>query len=190
MTFGNWSAEQTSENFFSAFHALGIATPADNSDGSGTGVFWAPSSEDPKNETRSYARIAHYDRVISRRPNYHVIALSAVTRIKFDGKTATGVDYIDRGTNETHSVKAKKEVILAAGAVHTPQILKLSGIGPKTELEKWGIETKVDLPGVGENFQDHPSMFWITECKFEFDLIVGRLSSMLRFFICTGAVTK
>lgn len=55
-------------------------------------------------------------------------------------------------------MKAKKEVILAAGAIHTPQVLQLSGIGPAPLLKKAKIPVKVSLPGVGGNFQDH---FWV-----------------------------
>lgn len=56
-------------------------------------------------------------------------------------------------------VKAKKEVVLAAGAVHTPQILQLSGVGPASLLDNLSIEIVVDLPGVGQNFQDHPTLY-------------------------------
>lgn len=54
------------------------------------------------------------------------------------------------------AVKVKKEVILAAGAVHTPQILQLSGIGDKELLQRLGLSVLIDLPGVGQNYQDHP----------------------------------
>src|SRR2546423_5205678 len=65
--------------------------------------------------------------------------------------------------NTTHSVSAAREYILAAVAVHTPQILQLSGIGPKSLLSGLGIETLVDLP-VGYNFQDQPVMFVSWTC--------------------------
>lgn len=77
---------------------------------------------------------------------------------------AIGVDYIDRETNEIQYVEATKEVVLAAGAVHSPQVLQLSGIGPKGHLEELGIETLVDLPGVGQNFQDHPTLYLQFNC--------------------------
>jgi choline dehydrogenase len=66
----------------------------------------------------------------------------------------------------TYSVSAANEYILAAGAVHTPQILQLSGIGPNSVLSSLGIETLVDLP-VGYNFHDQPSMLisWTCELK-------------------------
>jgi choline dehydrogenase len=69
--------------------------------------------------------------------------------------------------NTVSSVRAHHEYILAAGAVHTPQILQLSGIGPKSLLSSLGITTVADLP-VGYNFQDQPAMFtsWNCESKF------------------------
>jgi choline dehydrogenase len=66
--------------------------------------------------------------------------------------------------NTTYSVSAAREYILAAGAVHTPQVLQLSGIGPKSLLSSLGIKTLVDLP-VGYNFQDQPVMFMVWTCR-------------------------
>jgi len=63
------------------------------------------------------------------------------------------------------NVKARREIILAAGALHSPQILQLSGIGPKQLLSSLGIETVVDLPGVGRNFQDQPTLYMQYICK-------------------------
>ena len=84
-----------------------------------------------------------------------MITGAKVNKILFDGDHATGVQFISR--NDTSAapvtVKARKEVILAAGSVHTPQVLMQSGIGPKAHLTEAKIETKVDLPGVGSNFQ-------------------------------------
>ena len=63
------------------------------------------------------------------------------------------------------NVKARREIILAAGALHSPQVLQLSGIGPKKLLSSLGIETVVDLPGVGRNFQDQPTLYMQYSCK-------------------------
>src|SRR6185312_5321917 len=83
------------KNFFHAFHELGISTPRDPNDGSAEGVFWAHSTLDPESETRSYARVAHYDRVVQQRSNYHVLPMAAVTKIMLNGhKRATGVEYL------------------------------------------------------------------------------------------------
>jgi choline dehydrogenase-like flavoprotein len=63
------------------------------------------------------------------------------------------------------TVKARREIVLAAGAAHSPQILQLSGIGPKQLLSSLGIETIVNLPGVGTNFQDQPTLYMQFSCK-------------------------
>jgi choline dehydrogenase len=76
-----------------------------------------------------------------------------VSRILFAGRRATGVEYIERGQRIVAS--ASREVIVSAGALNSPQILKLSGIGPAAELRQHGISVIHDLPGVGENLQDH-----------------------------------
>lgn len=99
------------------------------------------------------------------RPNYHLITYSAVQRIIVDGNKAIGVELVDRGSNRTRTVYAKKEVVLAAGSTHSPQILQLSGIGPDHISTRLGIEHHVDLPGVGQNFQDHPTVYTAYECK-------------------------
>lgn len=62
-------------------------------------------------------------------------------------------------------VQAKREIILAAGALHSPQILQRSGVGPKWLLDQANISTVVDLPGVGSNLQDHPSVRISFECR-------------------------
>ncbi|KAI9891956.1 MAG: hypothetical protein M1814_002150 [Vezdaea aestivalis] len=147
------------KNFFRAWHSLGVATSKDPGDGNAKGVFWAPSSLDPKDQTRSSARTAHYSRVNTTRENYHLLTNSAVYKIRLEGQKAVGVEYLDRATNKSTSMMATKEVILAAGSIHTPQILQLSGIGPEDLLKEFRIETKVDLPGVGLNFQDHPTLY-------------------------------
>lgn len=63
------------------------------------------------------------------------------------------------------NVQARREIILVAGALHSPQVLQLSGIGPKKLLSSLGIETVVDLPGVGRNFQDQPTLYMQYSCK-------------------------
>jgi choline dehydrogenase-like flavoprotein len=65
-------------------------------------------------------------------------------------------------------VRARKEIILAAGTVHTPQILQLSGIGAASQLQGLGIDVVEDLPGVGANFQDHPGPQVSYQCKSRF----------------------
>ena len=78
---------------------------------------------------------------------------ATVTRLIMEGETATGVDYLHRGS--PRRAHAGTEVILAAGAFQTPKLLMLSGIGPESELARHAIRTLIDLPGVGQNLQDH-----------------------------------
>ncbi|RDL38732.1 Glucose oxidase [Venustampulla echinocandica] len=132
----------------------GMDIPIDGVGGN-NGLFWNPTSLDPKKFWRSYSRTGHYDDIT--RPNYEVIVNNKVNKILFDGTTATGVQFTNRYDDDPTpvTVKANKEVIISAGTVHTPQILQLSGIGPKGLLESAKIPVVVDLPGVGQNFQDH-----------------------------------
>ncbi len=76
-----------------------------------------------------------------------------VTGLRMDGDRVTGVDYLKN--DQSRSASAGKEVILAAGAYQTPKLMMVSGIGPEEELGKHGIRTRVALPGVGKNLQDH-----------------------------------
>ncbi len=88
-----------------------------------------------------------------RRPNLTIITKALTRRVLFDSRRATGVEIERAGKREI--VKARREVVLAAGAIGSPQILQLSGIGPGALLATQGIEQVIDLPGVGENLQDH-----------------------------------
>ncbi|XP_035735997.1 glucose dehydrogenase [FAD, quinone]-like [Vespa mandarinia] len=101
-------------------------------------------------------------RPIKLRKNFHLSLWSHVTRILIDPSTkrAYGVEFIRNGRVET--VFAKKEVILSAGAINTPQLLMLSGIGAKNHLEDLDIPVIQDSPGVGQNLQDHISIIGLT----------------------------
>jgi choline dehydrogenase len=95
------------------------------------------------------------------RPNLTVLTHAFVTRITFAGKRATGVECIYNG--ETHRISAGLEVVLSLGAIHTPKVLMQSGIGDEVELQRHGIPLVQHLPGVGQNFQDHPGIACIWE---------------------------
>jgi len=124
------------------------------------GNCWVPSSQSPVTAQRSYAATGHYEQVIGSRKNYDVLFRHQVTKLEFtDGKSeppAVRLRQVD--ANGTALVKARLEVILSAGAVHTPQILQRTGIGPSSFLKEAGIDVLLDLPGVGSNFQDHPGI--------------------------------
>lgn len=87
------------------------------------------------------------------RPNLTVRTNAHVTRVNIDDGRATGVTYTRAG--ESHVVHADREVLLSAGAINSPQLLMLSGIGPSDHLSEHGIDVRVDLPQVGRNLQDH-----------------------------------
>ena len=107
---------------------------------------------------RCHAGAAFLDPVMHR-PNLTVVTHAHVTKITFRDKTATGVEYIDlKNRKQRIALRASREILLSAGVINSPQILKLSGIGPGDELSKLGIPVIRDLPGVGENLQDHPDI--------------------------------
>ena len=87
------------------------------------------------------------------RANLTLVPYAHATQIVLEGKRATGVEYVFDGRE--YAIDARREVILCGGAVNSPQLLMLSGIGPAEQLERHGIEVAQNLPGVGENLQDH-----------------------------------
>ncbi|KAF2837377.1 GMC oxidoreductase [Patellaria atrata CBS 101060] len=135
----------------------GVTFPKEGAAGE-VGVMWFPSSVDPVTVTRSYARYGHYENL--RRENYDLLSAHKAVRVNFEGSVAGSVDIAERDADGIvkSTVKARKEIIIAAGAIHTPQVLQLSGVGPKSLLESADIPVLVDLPGVGQNFQDHGGM--------------------------------
>jgi len=100
---------------------------------------------------------------VMNRPNLEVITRAMVTRVLFEGKRAVGVEY-RRGRGKSQEVRATT-VILAGGAINSPQLLQLSGVGNAAELTRLGIDVVHDLPGVGENLQDHLEVYIQYACK-------------------------
>jgi choline dehydrogenase len=103
-----------------------------------------------------------YLRPAMSRDNLAVRTHALATRIAFDGRRATGVHYHRGGAD--HVAQARREVILSGGPVNSPQLLKLSGIGPGPELASHGIGVVRELPGVGENLQDHLEFYFQVAC--------------------------
>jgi len=95
-------------------------------------------------------------------PNLTVLTHALVTRLTFEGKWATGVEFSYDG--RTHRVGARLEVVLSLGAIQTPKLLMQSGIGDRAELQRLGIPVVQHLPGVGQNFQDHVAF----DCVWEY----------------------
>jgi choline dehydrogenase-like flavoprotein len=150
------ATDRTLDPFKNAFTELALPFVEEPAAGNAVGHFWCPSSINAETMTRTSSLYAYYDRV-SHRKNLKLLAKHQVIEVVFDKHlTATGVKAIVRDNEQHVTFKAEKEVILAAGAIFTPQVLQLSGIGPKDVLTAAGVKTKLDLPAVGSNFQDHP----------------------------------
>ncbi|KAI9162882.1 Dehydrogenase xptC [Paramyrothecium foliicola] len=155
-TYGNGRPANVTKLLYDAMASIPDMNIAEDSGSGENGLYWYSTSHIPGTNLRSYARTGHWDNV--KRDNYELVVGAKVNRILFDDDlTATGVQFVpvNNTSAQPRIVKARREVILAAGTIHTPQILQLSGIGPSAALEDVGIEVKVDLPGVGSNFQDH-----------------------------------
>lgn len=137
---------------------LNIASCDDSLAGINHGAWNMVCSIDPHQQTRSYAATAYYS-PISSRENLHVLTNTTVLNLTLEekglGLTATGARV--RHDKHIYDVEARREVILSAGSVQSPQILELSGIGPREVLTAAGIDVKVDNKNVGENLQDHMS---------------------------------
>ena len=103
-----------------------------------------------------------YLRTAMGRPNLKVLTHALATRILFDGRRAIGIEY-ERG-GQVRRASAAREVILCGGPINSPQLLKVSGVGPAAELRAHGIEVVRDLPGVGENLQDHLEFYFQVAC--------------------------
>ena len=99
---------------------------------------------------------------VMRRKNLTVKTRAMVNKVIFEGKHAVGVEVVIRGKTQ---IIAGREIILCGGAINTPQILQLSGIGNAKELKEMGINVVHDLPGVGENLQDHLEVYVQYACK-------------------------
>jgi choline dehydrogenase-like flavoprotein len=137
-------------NFVQAGRQAGFPLNADFNGATQEGV--GPYQVTHRNGERCSAAKAYLAPNLSR-PNLQVITQAHTTRLLFEGRRAVGVEY--RQGNELKQVRAQREVLLCAGALQSPQILMLSGIGPGAHLRQHGIATLHDLPGVGANLHDH-----------------------------------
>ncbi|WP_448211387.1 GMC family oxidoreductase [Colwellia sp. MEBiC06753] len=106
-----------------------------------------------------------------------VITNALVTKIRFEAKTAVGIEY--KIKQKTYQLACKKEVIVSAGAFGSPQLLMLSGIGPKSELNKHDIPLVHELAGVGQNLQDHVDILVVNEYK-DTDIIAYRPKALAK----------
>jgi choline dehydrogenase len=136
--------------FIAAAEAVGIPRNTDfnGAEMHGTG-YWDLMTWKGRRSSTSLA----YIQPNRHRPNLHILTEAFVTKVEFEGKTAVGVVYERDGA--LHRVRADREIILSAGALQTPQLLQVSGVGPADLLQELGIPVVHDLEGVGENLMDH-----------------------------------
>ncbi|KIY44082.1 GMC oxidoreductase [Fistulina hepatica ATCC 64428] len=156
---GNWTKGTS---------AIGIHSQPMEPSGEPMGGFVATSSINPANWTRSYARSAYID-PLPPRSNLAILPNATVTRIVFDTSdssnlTATGVEFASSSSASTTTVNVTREVILCGGAIGSPQVLMVSGVGPSDVLEAADVTVLNSLPGVGQHLQDHLStaVIWDT----------------------------
>ena len=147
------------EAIIRAANELGVPTTRDFNGGRQEGVGYYQLFT--KNGWRSSSATA-YLRPAERRPNLQVETDAHATRILFEGTRAVGVRYRQHGTEQ--EARATREVILSAGALQSPQLLQLSGVGPAALLQSFGIPIVKDLRGVGENLQDHLQVRVMYKC--------------------------
>ncbi|KAB7728667.1 choline dehydrogenase [Rudanella paleaurantiibacter] len=151
VTFAQTFRTPVAPAFVQACEQAGIAPNPDynGANQAGAGFFQFTIKDGKRHSTASA-----FLKPVLNRPNLKVITHALTQRVILQQGRATGVEFIT-GKSTTQTATARREVILSAGAFQSPQLLMLSGIGPKDELKRHGIDPKHELPGVGQNLQDH-----------------------------------
>ncbi|KAI4160593.1 MAG: hypothetical protein LQ342_005614 [Letrouitia transgressa] len=154
VSYSNW-VDPALTWFERALVAIGLPINAKGfNSGSLTGTSWIPSTIDPRIGERSSSESSFLQQAIED-SNFFLYTQAQATKILFNSTTAYGVNVTTRDVS--YAISARKEVIISSGVFHSPQLLMLSGIGPRSTLEKYAIPVLVDLPGVGQNLQDQPT---------------------------------
>jgi choline dehydrogenase len=165
--------------FIDGAKATGIRETADFNGAAQEGVGYFQVNQ--KDGKRHSAAAAFLKPAMSR-PNLEIKTGAHISRVLFESTRATGVEYIDRG--KAAQVGAQREVILCGGTVNSPQVLMLSGIGPADRLRTHGIPAFDDLPGVGQNLQDHPLVGVEFECREPITLDkADSIRNLLRYLV-------
>ncbi len=140
--------------FLKAAGSLGIPTFADQNGVMQEGPGGAAITNVRIRDGRRLNVPASYLYPVMHQPNLTLLTGAHVNRLTLEGNTITGVEFEWQG--KIRAIKASSEVVLSAGAIQTPKLLMLSGIGDRAQLARFGISTVSHLPGVGQNLQDHP----------------------------------
>ena len=152
--------DELSDAFVDACEESGYRRLSDYNDGSYEGAFHLQYST--RRGLRSSSAVSYLKPAI-RRPNLTVLTNAIATRVLTEGTRATGVEISQDA--KLHQVHARREVLLSAGPLKSPQLLELSGIGNAEVIGKHGIGVVHHLPGVGENLRDHPNVRLTYECS-------------------------
>jgi 5-(hydroxymethyl)furfural/furfural oxidase len=147
----NWSG--FSRATADSFALTGMEFFDDQNGGFEDGYF--PMTVSNLNDQRVSAAAAYLDVATRARPNLTILSNAVAKRIRFEGRRAIGVEIDHQGVEEFHS---GREIIISAGASHSPALLMRSGVGPALHLRDMGIDVVADLGGVGQNLQDHPGV--------------------------------
>ncbi|MBS0617138.1 MAG: GMC family oxidoreductase N-terminal domain-containing protein [Spirochaetes bacterium] len=169
-----------SEAFVKACGEAGYPHNRDINGAAYEGVDFFQLQQTPQGRRAHSAQSFLYD--VMHRSNLTVMTHTLVKRIRFAKKNAVGVDCVAANDKKTViELSARKEIILSAGVIGSPHILKLSGIGPADELKRFGIPLVHNLPGVGENLQDHPDVILRYRAKNKTSLTTVPAPYMVRF---------
>jgi choline dehydrogenase len=133
-----------------------------------------------KQGRRHSASVGYLHPALSR-PNLTVETQALATKILFEGTRAVGVAYLKDGTQQ--EARVKKEVILSGGAINSPQVLLLSGVGPADHLRAMGIGVVADVPGVGQHLQDHPAAMVCYACTQPITLASAETAENLNEYV-------
>ena len=168
-------------SFLEACDSVGVARTRDfngsHSEGSG---LWEVTIRDGVRVSASNA----YLRPVWRRPNLEIRMRAQATRVLFDSRRATGVEFIESGARQV--ARARREVILCGGAINSPQLLELSGIGDAEILGRFGIAVVADSPAVGRGLQDHLAVNYYYRSRVrtlnnELAPFLGKVRAALRY---------
>lgn len=134
-----------------------------------------------KNGKRCSTAVAYLKPVLNR-PNLHVETEAQATKLLFEGTRCVGVAYRQGGQDK--EVRASREIIVSGGAINSPQLLLLSGIGPADHLQEHGLDVVMDLPGVGQNLVDHMAVGLHYHCLQPITLLnAEKIGNLLKYFV-------
>ncbi|HEY1518414.1 MAG TPA: GMC family oxidoreductase N-terminal domain-containing protein [Solirubrobacteraceae bacterium] len=166
--------------------------------GEAVGIPWTPDYNGPEQDGVSMSQVNQwrgrrfssadaYLRPASKRPNLDVRTRATVLGVELDEKRAAGVRVAVGRRGGIEVLSAEREVVLAAGAIGSPQLLQLSGIGAADELRAVGVEVRHALPGVGKNLQDHPFVTVLFEVSDEDTLLVAESPRSVAEWLLRGS---